>query len=106
MSQSKSTATEDLGNNQSTQGMDVMGFPIIGTTWRHYKGAEYLVVGKGILEENLQVLVLYRLASLTGDEQEYVWARPLDAWQQFVPYNGKIMTRFVLSENEYGFSVK
>lgn len=49
----------------------------VGSRWKHYRGAEYLVVGHTLSVEMATPLVLYRRLECYG----ITWARPLESWQ-------------------------
>lgn len=58
--------------------------------YRHYKGNEYQVFGIGLLEENLQEMVIYQ--ALYAPYQVYI--RPKEIFQQMVEVDGIMVPRF------------
>lgn len=62
--------------------------------YRHYKGAEYEVLGVVAHSETEERLVLYR--ALYGEHG--LWVRPIEMFQESVTKEGKEMKRFQLLE--------
>ena len=58
--------------------------------YRHYKGAEYLVIDTVRHSETEEVLVLYK--ALNGEFG--LWVRPLNMFQEQVVVNGESLARF------------
>jgi hypothetical protein len=72
------------------------GAPEEGSVWRHYRGAEYVVLSVGLHSETLQPLVTY--APLKTDrkavgKRRKVWVRPLSMWSDpITPASGDFDT--------------
>lgn len=58
--------------------------------YRHYKGNEYIVIGRARHSETEAPLVVYRQAY--GDHS--LWVRPLEMFQETVTINGEEVPRF------------
>nr|WP_163501894.1 DUF1653 domain-containing protein [Halomonas socia] len=65
--------------------------PVAGI-YRHYKGADYEVVGVAQHSENEEALVVYR--ALYGDYG--LWVRPLEMFCETVEIQGETLPRFEL----------
>ncbi|MDR5905182.1 DUF1653 domain-containing protein [Franzmannia qiaohouensis] len=65
--------------------------PVAGI-YRHYKGADYEVVGVAQHSENEEALVVYR--ALYGDYG--LWVRPLEMFCETVEIQGETLPRFAL----------
>ncbi|HHP4539554.1 TPA: DUF1653 domain-containing protein [Acinetobacter baumannii] len=63
--------------------------------YRHFKGAEYQVIGFAKHSETLEDLVIYQ--ALYGDK--IIWVRPISMFQDTKELNGKIVPRFELIED-------
>lgn len=56
--------------------------PVVGTTYRHYKGGLYEIVCTGRLSEQRDVVcVVYR-----SQEKGCIWIRPLSMWSEPVAW--------------------
>jgi hypothetical protein len=62
--------------------------------YRHFKGAEYLVLGTVRHSETLEVLVLYQ--ALYGDRG--IWVRPIRMFLESVTRDGQVLPRFLFLE--------
>lgn len=60
--------------------------------YRHYKGAEYRVVGVARHSETEEPLVVYRPLYGDGD----LWVRPLEMFMEAVVVDGESVPRFAL----------
>ncbi|MGN0449343.1 MAG: DUF1653 domain-containing protein [Ruminococcus sp.] len=60
--------------------------------YRHFKGAEYEVLGVSTHSETGEKLVIY----MSVDGKETLWARPYDMFTDVVEHNGKKINRFTL----------
>ena len=60
--------------------------------YRHFKGAEYEVLGVSTHSETGEKLVIY----MSVDGKETLWARPYDMFTDVVEHNGKNINRFTL----------
>jgi hypothetical protein len=70
--------------------------PLSGTTWRHFKGSEYVVIATAKHSESLELMVVYRKKdSLGGDD---TWIRPLSMWEEIVNVEDKETKRFTQME--------
>lgn len=58
--------------------------------YRHYKGAEYEVLGIAVHSETMEKLVVYR--ALYGEKA--LWVRPLEMFLETVIYNERELPRF------------
>ena len=58
--------------------------------YRHYKGAEYLVLGTAFHSETEELLVLYRPDYGEGD----LWVRPFDMFNETIEVDGQPCQRF------------
>jgi cyclomaltodextrinase len=58
--------------------------------YRHFKGAEYEVLGIAKHSETLEKLVVYR--ALYGEQQ--IWVRPVEMFQDFKEREGEKVPRF------------
>ncbi len=76
---------------EHNQAGDLQSLPAIELgRYRHYKGAEYDVLGVVRHSETLEPLVLYRpLYKQTG-----MWVRPFSMFSESVDFNGKTQPRF------------
>jgi hypothetical protein len=68
---------KDLAQQQAAGG------PQPGEVYRHYKGGEYTVVARAVMEETLRPLVVYR-----SHQKGTTWARTLDNWGETVEVSG------------------
>jgi RimJ/RimL family protein N-acetyltransferase len=64
----------------------------IGSTYKHYKGNKYVVVGVAKHSETLEELVVYRACHDDDD----LWVRPKEMFLEDVEVDGKKMPRFEL----------
>lgn len=62
----------------------------VGKKYRHYKGNEYEVLYIAKHTETEEELVIYRALQ----DQEKVWARPREMFEEEVEVEGKKMLRF------------
>jgi hypothetical protein len=62
-----------------------------GTTWRHYKGGEYVANNVVLIEATDEVSVLY--SSVLRPEVFFV--RPMQSWLETIERNGETQSRFV-----------
>ena len=62
---------------------------ITGKNYRHYKGGLYKVISIAVHTETDEVLVVYQ-----GVDNNKVWARPRDMFEDTVEIDGKIINRF------------
>ena len=51
---------------------------VINGTYRHFKGNEYVVIGKAIYTENSEIVVIYKRKDELNDGQIHTFARPLE----------------------------
>ena len=70
----------------------------INRVYRHYKGGIYRVLAIAKHTENLEDLVVYE--ALYDNHQ--IWCRPISMWNDNVEYNGMIIKRFQLIEDNNG----
>ena len=76
--------------------MEIGTRPVIGGTYRHWKGNEYTVIAMARHSETLEEMVVYRALYGHGD----VWVRPLSMFCDTVIRDGVEEPRFrLLSEN-------
>ena len=66
--------------------------PPVAGIYRHYKGADYEVVGVAQHSENEEALVVYR--ALYGDYG--LWVRPLEMFCETLEVQGETLPRFAL----------
>lgn len=64
--------------------------------YRHFKGNLYKVICIAKHSENLESYVVYQ--QLYGDKS--IWIRPYKMFVEEIEYNGKIVKRFELIDNE------
>lgn len=69
---------------------------IVGSCWRHYKGARYRVCDITVDEDGLYLRVSYHTADLPGSFAPIIWSRPLASWLTPVVVDGKIVPRYAL----------
>lgn len=70
--------------------------PEIGSTYRHFKGDTYRVVGLSRCSDTTGIRVLYR--NVDVDVGNMPWDRPLTEWNEIVVHDGKPVRRFQLIE--------
>jgi len=66
--------------------------PIIGNTYRHYKGNNYTVIALVKNSETLEEMVVYQ--AQYGEKQ--IWVRPLKMFIETVTIDGNTVDRFTL----------
>ena len=59
--------------------------------YRHFKGAEYEVLGTARHSETEEVLVVYRPVAAKDDG---LWVRPLEMFTETVEHEGRTVPRF------------
>ena len=64
--------------------------PIPLGVYRHYKGAQYEVIGFAKHSESLEDMVIYK--ALYGERG--AWVRPLSMWENSIEVDGKTVKRF------------
>lgn len=57
--------------------------------YKHYKGGEYIVLGNGIMENNLEAMIIYRRSEGGG-----IWIRPVKEFHGLVTHCGQLIKRF------------
>ena len=70
----------------------------LNAIYRHYKGGHYKVIAIGLHSETQEELVIYQ--AMYGDN--VIWCRPKYMWSEKVEYNGEIVKRFELIEDNNG----
>ena len=66
-----------------------------GSTWRHFKGGEYKVLGIVFDSETLQLEVIHEPIDHTG----VIFTRSLSNWLESVNFEGYTLSRFERIEN-------
>jgi hypothetical protein len=66
--------------------------------YQHYKGNYYEVLGVVRHSETLEVLVLYKALYLK--EEDALWVRPLEMFEEKVNLNGNLRKRFTFIGKE------
>lgn len=61
-----------------------------GTTWRHYKGGEYVIADLVVAEHNNELLVIYSPLKRSGIS----FARPFTEWLDEIALEHGTITRF------------
>lgn len=64
--------------------------------YQHYKGNRYEVMGEATHSENLEEMVVYK--ALYGDGQG--WVRPKKMFLEKISFEGKLVARFSLIEED------
>lgn len=68
-----------------------------GGTYRHYKGAYYLVLKIARSSETLEEFVVYQALYGTYD----IWIRPLKMFGEMIEVDGKTVPRFALVDQKH-----
>ncbi|MCF7816078.1 MAG: DUF1653 domain-containing protein [Candidatus Pacebacteria bacterium] len=71
--------------------------PVIGETYRHYKGDLYQIVELALHSNDDEWMVVYK--PLYENPDANLFTRPLREWREEVEWKGEKKVRFVLIEN-------
>lgn len=72
--------------------MESAGMPIIGGTYRHYKGGLYRVLAIALHSETLAQMVVYE--TLYENELGRTWVRPAEMFLENIEVAGVLTPRF------------
>ena len=70
----------------------------VNSVYRHYKGNYYRVLAISKHSETMENLIVYQGLY----DNNPIWCRPMDMWNEEVYYNGKKVKRFELIEDYNG----
>jgi len=62
--------------------------PIVGKTYRHFKGNLYKIIALGKHSETLEQVVVYQAMYGDGD----IWVRPINMWEDIAKTGEKRFT--------------
>lgn len=65
--------------------------PVAGQTYRHFKGAQYMVICVATLESSMELMVVYREVGVIGGRP---WVRPVSEFMEDVRVGTKRVRRF------------
>lgn len=80
----------DPGHSEVLKAIIPDSAPKTGQTYRHFKGGQYSIVGTGLLESNLEPVVIYMNA------ERLIWVRTLENFAATVKTDAGKVPRFVL----------
>jgi len=78
-------------NQESLQDFSSLARSVqLGSTYEHYKGMRYKILGVGRHSESLEEMVVYQALYGAGD----IWVRPVTMFLENVLINGELTPRF------------
>ena len=66
----------------------------VGSTYAHYRGDRYQVLGLVIIDATQEPAVLYKKLSGSDVLQSFVWVRPVQSWLESVQVESGTVPRF------------